>query len=109
MQFEFCKLCVIIQELERVLELRLVIVIVIVIVIVSPSGETRLRQGFDSSPSPSPSSSSSRLVERQGGLCLISGKGVFCVGNFIFSSTAISIIHTEGRGGSYDLEELTLM
>ena len=41
MQFGFCKLCVIIQELERVLELRLVIVIVIVIV--SPSGETRLR------------------------------------------------------------------
>ena len=39
MQFEFCKLCVIIQELERALELRLVIVTVIVIV--SPSGEAR--------------------------------------------------------------------
>ncbi len=39
MQFGFCKLCDIIQELEQVLELRLVTVIVIVIV--SPSGEAR--------------------------------------------------------------------
>ena len=41
MQFCIGKLCDIIQELEQVLELRLVIVIVIVIVIVSPSGEAR--------------------------------------------------------------------
>ena len=39
MQFDICKLCDIIQELEQVLELRLVTVTVIVIV--SPSGETR--------------------------------------------------------------------
>ena len=59
---EFCRLivgelCDIIQELELELEFRLV--------------SSRLV--------------SSRLVERQGGLGLISGKGVFCVGNFLFS------------------------